>query len=107
MVLDMVAQNPCRRYMRNCPRVGCWTLHCPFNPPGRRPVSIPLLTGSRSHASLLSLSPILRTASGFYGNMNVIRAFWSTYYGQTKQHSHMMVSSTVTTATFGRSIIPM
>jgi hypothetical protein len=23
MVLDMVAQNPCRRYMRNCPRVGC------------------------------------------------------------------------------------
>jgi hypothetical protein len=47
------------------------------------------------------------TASGFYRNMNVIRAFWSTSFGQTKQHSHVKVSSAVTTATCGHSIIPM
>jgi hypothetical protein len=50
---------------------------------------------------------VSNTASGFYGNMNVIRAFWSTSYGKKKQHAHVKVSSTVTTATCGHSIIPM
>lgn len=47
------------------------------------------------------------TVSGFYGNMNMIRAFWSAYYGQMKKHSHVKVSSTVTIATCEHSIIPV
>jgi hypothetical protein len=35
------------------------------------------------------------------------RAFWSTSCGRTKQHAHVKVSSTVTTAICGHSIIPM
>jgi hypothetical protein len=54
---------------------------------------------------LMIIIIVSNTASGFYGNMNMIRASWSTSYGRTKQYSH--VSSTVTTVTCGHSIIPM
>jgi hypothetical protein len=102
MVLDMVAQNPCRSTRGSAQECGCRTSCCPFNPPGW--ISILLFMGSRSHASWLSsLSPILRVA--FTGTWTW--AFWSTSYGQMKQHSHVKVSSTVTTATCGHSIIPM
>jgi hypothetical protein len=45
--------------------------------------------------------------SGFYGNMNLIRAFWSTSIDRRKQHSHVKVSSKVSTHTFGHSINPI
>jgi hypothetical protein len=57
--------------------------------------------------SCLMIIIVSNTVSGFYGNMNVIQAFWSTSCSWTKQHSHVKVSSAVTTATCGHSIIPM
>jgi hypothetical protein len=51
------------------------------------------------NVSFLMIIIVSNNASGFYGNMNYVRAFWSTCYSRTKLYLDVKMSSTVTAGT--------
>jgi hypothetical protein len=97
MVLDIVAQNPCSSTQGIARELGVKhrAVHLILQDEDLYPYHYSWVQGLMPHDYHHSLQYCEWL---FYGNMHVIRAFWSTSYGQTKQHSHMKVSSTVTTA---------
>jgi hypothetical protein len=84
IILDMVAQNPCHSTRGIARELGVdyRAVYLILQDEDLYPYHY-----SRVKVPYLMIIIIVsNTASGIYGNINVIRAFWRTCYGQTKQH---------------------
>jgi hypothetical protein len=105
MVLDMVAQNPChstRRFARELGVKHC-AVHLILQDEDLYPQHYSRVQGLIPH----DYHHCLEYCNWLLQEHERDPCFWSTSYGRMKQHSHMKVSSTVTTATCGHIIIPM